>query len=171
MLFFFFFSKTSEQRVVLSGKRGSSWRSKHVLLTRKKVFTAQKRLQQLQHSSRTCFDLDQTERFFFCSCNPRVKFEVEFAARSRLVSLISLLRPFLRGFDSTRVQTLRRGRWPWQVWKSSVEDRLSSARRLVANGHGGGKKHLSSMCGGIDCSQRTAHRVTVRNINRISDVI
>lgn len=35
---------------------------------------------------------------------------------------------------------LRRGRWPWQVWKSSVEDRLSSTRRLVANGHGGGKK-------------------------------
>lgn len=132
----------------------------------KKVFTAEKRLQQLQHSSRTCFDLDQTERFFFRSRYPRVKFEVEFAARSRLVSLISLLRPFCGALTRLECKCCDEvvgdgsfGNPPWRIgsrqhgvsWQTDTEEEKKHSSNRVC---------VSPMCGGIDCSQRTAHRVS-----------
>lgn len=92
---------SSKERIVLWQGGGLQLEVEHVFL-REKVFTAKKKQKKTSRAAaaqvtlRTCFDLDQAERFFFffCFSYPRVKFEVEFAPRSRLVSLISLLRPF-----------------------------------------------------------------------------
>lgn len=145
--------------------------------TGKKVFTAEKRLQQLQHSSRTCFDLDQTERFFFRSRYPRVKFEVEFAARSRLVSLISLLRPFCGALTRLECKCCHGvvgdgsfGNPPWRIgsrqhgvsWQTDTEEEKKNTHPIAS---------VCLLCVEGLTVVKELHTESVRNINRISGVI
>lgn len=106
--------------------------SKHIFL-REKVFTAlkkKKHLEQLQHNSR-CAHVSSF--LFFCSAYSRVKFEVEFAAWSRLVSLISLLRPFCAALTRLMCKCCNEVIARHRFWKVGVQAQLLSAQCGIAN--------------------------------------